>query len=286
MNTTKQDFLSPSFTYGETVETYLSILEKKEISERGRVMASIALREKNLIEPNRVIQALLENITASDEPVDLRRHCLVSLHDVLSKHGKTCAINNGQITSELIPLFENNSFPSAMYWPLVHILSRLGYEKLVPVLASWVCNHADNDYRDAIYDLEFLAKQGVNAAWQALVDLIMDDHLSSCARGQAVVSMKSIKDFHVIPYLKELLSDPDIDPYLANDIQSTIETLFQLWQEVTGSKQHLVEMFEQETGLRTALFLSKDELGMEENKGMPKPYPSPVFQKSKSHAFV
>jgi len=288
MNTTKQDFLSPSYPYEETVEAYLSILEKKENSEHSRVVASMALREKILIEPNRIIQTLLKFITASDEPENLRRHCLVTLHDILYNNSKTCVIDNAHIVSVLIPLFENNSFPSSMYWPMVHILSRLGYEKLVPVLASWVCNHDDYDYRDAIYDLEFLARQGVNTAWQALVDLIMDDHLSRWARGQAVVSMKSIRDFRVIPYLNELLADPNLDPYLAKDIHSTIDTLFHLWQEVTGINRHLIMMFGQETGLHVTFFLGKDEPGMEEpkRKGMPEHDPSPLFQHSKSHVYV
>ena len=288
MNTAKLDYLNTPYSYRETVETYLSILEKKDITEGNRLHAAIALREKKLAEPYTTVQTLLKIITSSDEPVVVRQHCLLTLTSVHSKHKNTSAIDNSRIMSALIPIFEKTSLSSTLYWPMIHILSKLGYENMVPLLTCWVRNHGNSDYRDAIYDLELFAKQGVNAAWQALVGLIIDDRLGNCARGQAVESMKSIKDLRVLPYLLNLLGNPDLDPYLANVIHSTIETLFNHWVEDTGIRQHLYKMFEKENGVQTTTTsLDKADLSVKKNKDMPRQYPlHPAFAKYEHGAFI
>ena len=264
MNTIMLDYQDVLHLHQASVEICLSILGKKNVIEGGRVRAAIALREQKLTELSVAVQTLLTIITSSDEPVDLRRHCLLTLKAILFKHSKISSVDGSEIISSLVSVFEQISLASPLYWPTIHVLSQVGYERMVPLLMQWVQEHDDdNNYQDAVYDLGFLAKRGVNAAWQALVGLIMDECLSTCVRGQAVESMKCIKDFRVLPYLFKLLKNPNLDPYLAYDIHSTIDTLLDNYIEDAGIKQCLYKMFEMIITVSTPIPWGREDLTIE-----------------------
>lgn len=289
MNTTDLDFWSKSSHCQETAEACLSILEKKHAAEANRVQASITLRNQPPAKLLMTVPTLLRIVISFNEAVDLRRHCLLTLQVVFSAHGKACAIECSKMMPAIIFAFEKIDSSSPLYLPMLNVLSKMGYEKTVPLLTNWVNQHADYGYRDAIYDLEFLANQGVDAAWQALVGLVTDDHLNNSARGQAVESMKSLKDFRAFPHLFELMKNPYLDPYLAKNIYSTIDTLLDCWIENTGIKQQLYHAFEE---VSTALYISpslnnKGDVAIEKNQRLPRQYPlSQDFSKYAAQAFV